>query len=458
MNRVITITAGQFHKLRAHLLRGVNADEEAAFLITGNSRTDSELNLLVREVIPVPDEFLLSKGAAGLEIDPDFISPIVKRCRIEAYSLVLTHSHPFSNEQVDFSGIDDSGEERLFPKVQKRCPSSNVAAMVFGQDSVEARIWETGTSFATAIDYVKVIGRSARKIFLRKKNFQNSYSRIHGRQILALTEEGQSLIREAKVGIVGTGGNGSQVLQQIVHLGVQRVAVVDFDKLEESNHARVVGSVFDDISNGTLKNDIMKRLGKQINPGIEIECFNGSIYQASVALKLRDCDVIFCCTDNMLSRMVLTRLGQQYLIPIIDTGIDIQPGKDGSVHRIGGRVMIVYPDGPCLDCLGFIDHEMLQKELDSYVGYTPNGYITGSKHQAASVIPFNGVIASLAVAEFLNLITGYLSNVRERSFQVYDGIKGIVRRVSLTPQRKCGVCDEVRAAGDKFFLPCKLDE
>jgi hypothetical protein len=116
----IRILAADDQRLRAHLLRGSNADEEAAFLLAAVSEHGDARDLLVRDVIAVQDTALLTKGRAGLEIDPVFISTVVKRARTESLAIALCHSHPFTDGGVRFSSIDDAGEAALFPRFLDR--------------------------------------------------------------------------------------------------------------------------------------------------------------------------------------------------------------------------------------------------------------------------------------------------------------------------------------------------
>ena len=158
----------------------------------------------------------------------------------------------------------------------------------------------------------------------------------------------------------------------------------------------------------------------------------------------------------MVSRVVVTRLGAQYLIPVIDTGIDIQLDADGAVRRIGGRVTPLYPDGPCLDCLGVIDHDALHREVHGYAlrrGYAGDG----ESVPAASVVPHNALVASAAVAVLLRLVTGPSVAATDRVFWVYDGLRGTIRPVALRAVRECGICADARGRGDSVELPCVPD-
>lgn len=459
MKKIVSFTRNQFDYLKNHLLRGENADEEAAFLICEISESREKINLLVRDVVIVPDDVLLSKGKAGLTINPDFMSRVIKRGRLENLSVVLTHSHPFSRNKVHFSGIDDYGEKILFPKIQSRVPKQHHAAMVFGQSGLDARIWLRGQLRSECIDQVKVIGNHI-DVYLPTSCQQTSTMKpenIYDRQVLAFKEEGQKKIQQTKVGIVGLGGIGSQVFQQLAHLGVRELILVDPDQIEESNHNRVVGATWEDIKLKRPKIKIMERLGKGINPKIELHGIQGDICNKSVSKQLKDADVIFGCTDNMASRMVLTKIAPQYLIPVIDLGIDIQPFKNGKIRKIGGHVIILYPDGPCLNCLGFIDHEQLNYETSRYNGNIRNPYIQGDNENAPSVISFNGVLASLAVSNFIYLVTGCFDAPKMRTYHIFDGVKRIIKRINMMPVRDCNLCSGVRALGDNIELPSFLD-
>lgn len=459
MNRII-LNEKDYEHMRNHLLRGMHSDEEAAFMIASTKTTKHGIDLLVKEVIPVPPEALLTQSSSGLQINPDFISIVVKRCRQERRSLLLAHSHPFSSHGVGFSSIDDYGEQELMPKIVARVPDRVHGTMVFGRRSLDARLWAPEGRYLE-VSQVKVIGRPVKTIIPTSSpggQPEQTNQEEHARQVLAFTQSGQTHISNASVGIVGVGGIGSIVFHVLVRLGVEDITVIDDDLIEGSNLSRVVGSRPEDVAEGLPKVEIMRRLGQQISPGARITPIKGTVIDLSVASRLLDLDVIFCCTDTHSSRMVLTRICSQYLIPLIDMGVDIQPSKEGKIRRVGGRVMVLLPTDPCLDCLGVINPEIISREMaaDQYV-HTP--YVQGveDEHDPA-VISFNGTLASLAVTEFINLMLGCFVRDGVPTYQVYDGIKGEVRLAVLKPVRNCGgVCAEARAAGDHIGLPCRLD-
>lgn len=452
MKRMITFTQKDFEVAYIHLLRG--KDEEAAFFTGGLSYTAERLNLLVRDVTVVPQEGFIEKGRIHLTIAPEFMAPIIKKARLNNLCVISAHSHPFSDNGSAFSSIDDYGDGLLMPKIQGRVPNRPHATMVFGKSSLDARVWEPGKSKSVQVDAVRVVGETIRDIIPTNAASGNSeeLQEMHNRQILAFGKLGQKKIQSTKVAIVGLGGAGSLAFQQLVHLGVAELIVIDDDVVEETNRSRIAGSRPEDSTNKRLKIEVMERLGHEINPPVKIRPIKDSVNNISAALALRDADVIFCCTDNLSSRLILNRFGSQYFIPVIDMGIDIQAKEEGKIRTAGGRITVLLPDVPCLSCIGLLNPQALAMENSE------QGYVSGMKIQNPSVISLNGVVASLGVTEFLNLLTGFERRRRSGTYQVYDILKGEIWRESMEVAERCGVCDEVKGLGDNIELPCKKEE
>jgi molybdopterin/thiamine biosynthesis adenylyltransferase len=457
MIRTLVFVEDDLEALRGHLLRnlGGSADEEAAIVLAGASHLAGEVRLLVREVVPVPREALLRQGPAGLVVDPAFLALFVKRCRTEQLSFLLAHSHPFSAGSVAFSGIDDGGEHELIPKVFARAPHGPHGAIVVGQHALAARVWESPERGAVVVDRLRVVPGPFEEIPLTSTAVTHDLTVDRGmfdRQIRAIGLRGTECLNRLTVGVVGLGGTGSQMFQQLLRLGVRRFLLIDPDRVGSEGLPRIPGATPEDAASRMFKVAVMAREARRFNPDIEVIELPHSVYEGQVALRLRDADVVLGATDTMVSRVVLSRVGSQYLIPVIDTGIDIQLDAGGSVRRIGGRVTIVYPDGPCLDCLGVIDHDALHREIHGDA--LPRGYAGAEQLPAASVVTHNALVASAAVAALVRLVAGPAVPVSDRVFWVYDGLHGTIRQVALRAVRDCRVCTDARGRGDSVELPC----
>ena len=60
------------------------------------------------------------------------------------------------------------------------------------------------------------------------------------RQMALFGEEGQRTLEETQVAVVGVGGLGTHVVQQLALLGVRHVSVIDSEQLAETNRNRYV--------------------------------------------------------------------------------------------------------------------------------------------------------------------------------------------------------------------------
>ena len=60
--------------------------------------------------------------------------------------------------------------------------------------------------------------------------------------------------------VVGLGGGGSHIVQQLAHIGFQRYVIYDHDVVEESNLNRLVGATPIDVLAETSKLHIAKKM------------------------------------------------------------------------------------------------------------------------------------------------------------------------------------------------------
>src|SRR5207302_9875330 len=108
------------------------------------------------------------------------------------------------------------------------------------------------------------------------------------------------------VGIVGLGGTGSAVCEQLIRLGVAKLTVCDTQTFESTNINRVYGSRMPD--DGMEKAAIAARQAATIGLHTDLRPLNGAITELSIAKELKHCDIIFGCTDDEWGRAVLTRI------------------------------------------------------------------------------------------------------------------------------------------------------
>ena len=210
-----------------------------------------------------------------------------------------------------------------------------------------------------------------------------------------LGTDSNQVFRHATIGIVGGGGGGSHVGQQLAHLGIGNFVLADFDRIEEKNLNRLVGGTAEDAQERRLKVDIAGRLIKGINSKANVtKC---PVKWQDCLEDLRRCDIIFGCVDKFVQRAELERFCRRFLIPYIDLGMDVHPLDEG--FSVSGQMVLSSPGGPCLWCLGILTEKRLAEEAGRY----------GRAGSRPQVVWPNGVLASLGVGIAVQLLTPWHS-------------------------------------------------
>ncbi len=281
------------------------------------------------------------------------------------------------------------------------------------------------------------------------------------RQIAAFGDLGQQRLAAERVGIVGGGGLGCFVSQSLVNLGVGRLVVVDHDTLTESNRNRWVLGFSADI--GAYKVDLIRRYILAVDPAADVIAIRENVRTRAALIELMKCSTIFGCVDNDGARLILTELCAAYQITYIDCASEIIPPKADSPLDFGGRVVVARPGQFCLFCAGELDSEEAKMALeDSAVQAARNahGYGLGSEVESPSVVSLNGVVANLAVTEFMVMV----ARMREPALKLtFRGMRGVV--VSNKAERSpncytCGVLNGIRDEVDilRYVLPERNNE
>ncbi len=172
-----------------------------------------------------------------------------------------------------------------------------------------------------------------------------------------LGEHSRPAIERATIGIVGLGGGGGHVVQQLAHVGFLKYRLFDGDGADESNLNRLVIAGEADATAGTLKVELAKRRILAVRSAAIVETFPCRWQERPEPL--RGCDIVFGCVDGFAERRELEIACRRHLIPLIDIGMDVHTVGD-EPPRMGGQVILSIPGSPCLTCLGFLNEASLR--------------------------------------------------------------------------------------------------
>ncbi len=146
---------------------------------------------------------------------------------------------------------------------------------------------------------------------------------------------GQEKLKRSKVLVVGAGGLGCPVLQYLAASGVGKIAIVEFDMVDEANLQRQILYGSDDL--GKLKSIIAKHRLEHLNSLIDIEIFNLRLNAENSMRILKDFDVIVDATDNTETRYVIN-----------DSCVALgKPMVHGAIYKFEGEISVFnYLGGP----------------------------------------------------------------------------------------------------------------
>ena len=266
------------------------------------------------------------------------------------------------------------------------------------------------------------------------------------RNIRFFGAEGQANLRKAHVAVAGCGGLGQHVIQQLAYLGVGKLTLIEDEALSRSNLNRYILARHDDPIPGTHKLENALRAISSIDPSIQVTPVRNSVRSYEAFDAMRPVHSVFGCFDNDGARLILNEYTKAYSKEYYDLASDIE--QDGGL-RYGGRVVRVDQTPGCLVCLGHIDLAAAREDLESDAARRDRAKIYGVAADlldegGPSVVSINGVVASLAVTEYMVGVSGI--RVPKR-LVVYRGDRGIVTTGIVASSPSCYFCKMLAGAG-----------
>jgi molybdopterin/thiamine biosynthesis adenylyltransferase len=167
--------------------------------------------------------------------------------------------------------------------------------------------------------------------------------------------------------------------------------------------------------------------------------------------------VVFGCVDNDAARLVLVHACSIHALPYFNAASEIIHGE------YGGQVSVSINGESCLLCQGELNQTEIrlglanqeERELDRLVYGVDRALLAGG---GPAVVSVNGVVASLAVTEFLVWKTGL--RLPKRLIK-YHGAECQIRQSADHPISGCHYCKGIYGSKDlqslRQFLPQPTD-
>jgi molybdopterin/thiamine biosynthesis adenylyltransferase/proteasome lid subunit RPN8/RPN11 len=397
----------------AAALRSAAADPleiAGVLLATVYEDANGTIRLLGRSHMMVTEEAYRERSADQMVITPEGYVPWLAEAERLGAMAIWFHTHPGLGGTPLPSKADKRVDEEIADLFRLRSDSPYYGTLI-----VSPR--ESGFAFSgtlqrddgtnVAIDRLWIVGERWRLInAIDSRDLRTNP--MFDRNVRAFGHDIQRALGELQVAIVGCGGTGSAIAEQLVRLGVRDLLLVDGDRLSESNVTRVYGSTPEDT--GRFKAENLRDHLTDIAPDLRCEAVNAMITLQPVARQLADRDLIFGCTDDNAGRLILSRLATFFLTPVIDVGVLLSSDDDGILTGIDGRVTILSPDSACLICRNRIDLTRAGAEAMSPAErnrLADEGYAPALGGIEPAVVAFTTAVAAAAVGELLERMIGY---------------------------------------------------
>ncbi len=154
-------------------------------------------------------------------------------------------------------------------------------------------------------------------MFVNQKldNWSNSYWERVTRNIGPIKFDEQETIRTSRVAVLGVGGLGGPLAENLVRSGCQNLVICDFDVFDESNLNRQICTI-EDI--GKRKIDVMEEFIRKIDPEVAIKKFF-KITERNIDAVLEDVKVVALTLDDPATSIFIARECRKRAIPMVES-------------------------------------------------------------------------------------------------------------------------------------------
>lgn len=387
-----------------------NPLESAAVLLARRVEIGTEVRLLGRTLHWVDQTAYCEQSSHHMRIRSEGYVGALGAAEKDSAVPIWFHTHPGDGGIPLPSPHDRQVDREIGDLFQLRSGSGFYATLIAsprGESFVFSGEIAPEIGDVTPIDRLWIVGERWRLL----SNFSSQVATpdaIFDRNVRAFGPDIQSVLGDLRVAIVGAGGTGSAVAEQLVRLGVRHLLLIDNDTLSASNVTRVYGSAPPDV--GKPKVDILAAHLTRIAPELRCSTVQGMVTVKRIAQALRASDTVFGCTDDNAGRLVLSRLSTFMLTPVIDVGVLLGSDRAGVLTGIDGRITTLTSGAACLVCRNRVDMARAAAEMrtpEERQRLADEGYAPALGQVEPAVVAFTTAVAAAAVNELLDRLVGY---------------------------------------------------
>lgn len=315
--------------------------------------------------------------------------------RIGAQAGITSEFYDPNHEMWDLiSSLDGSRVDSVVHTVQAQHPTLSSTDIIGGLDLLD--------SYSFLDEYCDVFKRKDR--YTGNIAYFSSYPQITSSHAVSI----QEMLHRAHILLLGLGGGGANVLALLSGLGLEKITIVDYDRVEASNLGRQLLYRESDIDK--FKVQAAADAFRQMNSETKIIAINKKIRSAQDVKELiPGHDIVICALDEPQF------LAQRWVNKaIVDCRIPCVFGASQVNH---GRVFSVLPyKTGCFDCLHLYYTKTDSKFIDQFRGFNKIHF----NPPTIAYAPAMWEVTACMVDESVRILTNY---TQPRSLGVQFEIK-----------------------------------
>ena len=149
-----------------------------------------------------------------------------------------------------------------------------------------------------------------------------------------ISVEQQRLLNSSRVSVVGCGGLGGYIIEQLTRLGVGEIQLIDGDVFEEHNLNRQLYSSPDML--GASKVDVAIRRVHEINPAVRVLAAKERLDLNNGRRLLEGANIVAGAVDSLEARHHIAACCRELGIPMVH----------GAIAGWYGQISTIYPEDP----------------------------------------------------------------------------------------------------------------
>lgn len=235
----------------------------------------------------------------------------------------------------------------------------------------------------------------------------------------------QDLLRRSSAMVVGAGALGNEVLKNLALMGIGRIVLVDFDRVEQGNLS--CAPLYRTSDAGRLKVEAAAEAIKDLNPEVDVQPLDRDIMTGVGLGLIRRMDIVVGCLDNHEARLALNRACYQLGLPWVD----------GAIQELLGVARIFWPGrGACYECtLTEADWKAIRHRYSCML-LAREGLIEGK----VSTTPIlAAIIGGVQAQEALKILHGM--EVEPGRGLIFNGLSNYVYSTTYPRRRDCQTMD-----------------